>query len=70
MRLGQKNFSGASLDRRKFFDLLDHDVCDGLLNALGVLQSTLEVEKRFYNDFTFRYKVGDAISDEQKRIRG
>ena len=70
LRIKMQDFSGASLDRRKFFDLLERDICDNLLRDLGALAETINAEDRLYRDFKYRSKVGDAISHGYQRKRG
>ena len=56
------NVVGISLDRRKFFDLLPHEVCHNLLEALGMPAQVLTAERRFYKQLSSRFKINNAIS--------
>ena len=64
------DFSGASLDRKKFFDLIDHDIAEGILQKLGAPKAIVEAEKKFYNQLTCRWKVGTSISEPWTRTCG
>lgn len=70
LRVRKQQFSGASLDRRNFFDLLEHDICDNLLKDLGAPTEALEAEAGFYDKLQYRYRVGDAVRPEYRRRRG
>ncbi|CAE7690756.1 unnamed protein product [Symbiodinium sp. KB8] len=51
------HLGGVSLDRRKFFDLLPHDLIFSLLEAMGLPGYVVAVERRFYAQLTCEYKA-------------
>ena len=63
-------FSGVSLDRRKFFDLLVRNVGDGLLEHMGMPKQQLVVEKALYVQSRARLKIGNVVSNTWSRERG
>ena len=62
-----KEFGLISMDRKKFFDLLEWDICEGILLALGAPVSVINAEKRFLSQLTNRFKVGAAFSKPSAR---
>ena len=60
-------FGLISTDRRKFFDLLEWDICEGIMYALGAPKCVVEAEKRFLASMTNCFKIGAAFSRMSKR---
>lgn len=64
----QKHAAGVSLDRRKFFDLLEYDIGDNLLLAYGAKLVT--ASRSMYSPMTCRYKVNGCLTNECVRRNG
>lgn len=60
--ISKRAISGISLDRKKFFDLLPHDLCFQILNALGAPQSIINAERAFYKQLCAIYKANQAFT--------
>lgn len=68
--LEKLGFSGSSLDRKKFFDLLRHEICSQLLRALGKPEPLIKAEEKFYQQLSCRFKIGSSVSRRWTRNRG
>lgn len=62
--------SGSRIDRRKFFDLLEFEIGDKLLEALGADAKVLRAEWRFYEQLRCRWKVHQAVGESWQRKNG
>ena len=63
-------FGVISMDRRKFFDLLEWDIGNNLMLAFGCDPKVVNAESRFMHNLTSRFKVGQAVSTPSSRING
>ena len=61
---------GISMDRRKFFDLLQYAVGHGIMQRLGVPEKILIAEKAFYQQLHYKYKIGKNFSTWSTRCNG
>ena len=59
--------AGIAFDRRKFFDLLPHDICFNILSCFGAPHTILTAERAFYSQFQCLYKANGAMSSQ---VRG
>ena len=64
------HLGGVSLDRRKFFDLLPHDLIFSLLETMGLPNYFVAVERRFYKQLTCTFKVANALCMACTRSNG
>jgi hypothetical protein len=60
--ISKRAISGISLDRKKFFDLLPHDLCFQIWNALDAPQSIINAERAFYKQLCAIYKANQAFT--------
>ena len=65
-----ETIAGMSLDKKKFFDLLECEVIFSLWRMMGVPEEYVRAEERLYRDLVTRYKVGEALSEEYTRTNG
>jgi len=65
-----EKFSGASIDRKKFFDLLQQDIVNPLLKDLGMPECIVRAIQNFYSVLECRFKIGTSVSDAWSRIMG
>ena len=68
--LANIDIAGISIDKRKFFDLLEYDVIEELLKAAGAPEKYTRAQRKLYTQLKVRYKVGDAVSSEKTRTNG
>ena len=61
-KLTNLHVAGVALDRRKFFDLLPHEISFNVLQALGAPTTILTAERQFYHQFQCWYQANGAIS--------
>ena len=61
-RVTKRHLAGIALDRRKFFDLMPHQICFNVLATLGAPEKVIVAEKASCNNFTCFYKANGAIS--------
>ena len=62
--------AGISLDRRKFFDLLEYEIGHCLLQHLGCPIPIVSAARKFYSQLSCRYKVNTAFSSPCSRQNG
>eukprot|EP00959_Pyramimonas_sp_CCMP1952_P141021 2951403-Pyramimonas_sp.AAC.1 len=64
------SLSGCTADRKKFFDLLEHDIGNRLMQALGCPAGVLAAEKSFYAALSTHWKVAQAVGPPTIRKNG
>ena len=62
--------AGVTMDRRKFFDLLDFQIGHRLMEHLGCPKPVVLAARSFYDSLSCRYKVNGACSQPNTRING
>lgn len=60
-------FTGAALDRQKFFDLMEHEIIAGSSSTLGYQKRENDAMEAFYAKLQCRCKIGKAVSGTWKR---
>eukprot|EP00959_Pyramimonas_sp_CCMP1952_P260962 5456340-Pyramimonas_sp.AAC.1 len=62
--------SGCTADRKKIFDLLEYEIGDKLMEALGCPTGVLRASQEFYANLKTRWKVAQAVGAEKTRNNG
>ena len=60
-------FGAICLDKRKFFDLLEWEIGDGIMKALGAHSGVLHAERQFRAQAVDHFKAGQAVSKASSR---
>ena len=65
-------FGVISMDRRKFFDLLERDIGNNLILASGCDPKVVNADSRFMHNLSIysRFKMGQTVSNPSSRING
>ena len=64
------HLGGISIDKRKFFDLLQHQIGHSLLQQLGAPTGYIAAQEQFYNQLKCRYKINKTFSEECCKTNG
>ena len=61
---------GFTVDKRKFFDLMDYPLVFAIWEKMGLPAGYIDAIRNFYRDLVTRYKVSGTVSRECKRANG
>jgi len=61
---------GISIDKRIFFDLLQHQIGHSSLRQLGAPSLYIDAQERFYANLRYRFKINKSFSHENTRTNG
>jgi hypothetical protein len=64
------HLGGVSIDKRKFFDMLQHQIGHSLLQQLGTPSVYIAAQEQFYNQLKCRYKINKTFSEECCKTNG
>ena len=68
--LDNETVAGVTIDKKKFFDLLDYGLVMAIWRRMGIPEAYVRATENFYEDLVTMYKVGGSLSDESKRANG
>jgi len=61
---------GISIDKKKIFDLLQHDLGHSLMKKLGAPVDYIAAQEQFYKRLRYRYKINKSFGGEHTRTNG